>query len=189
MSEQDEILQPEGAEEFVAKKTGEKQIPKEWSKDIVSTQWMQELLEAAEQNGERILEVPINLNLSFTVKVPESIVVTQHDIKSIETIRDVVVCQSAGALDLGAIINRVSESIEEQDTQLTEDAKLKFDALIELKKMIGWGAGLKKSESYDPDRARELVSLIRSINEKYKCEANDPKGIINQFEKFGDKID
>ncbi len=129
MSEDLEQSKNEG-EDFVAPETGgeENQI-KPQSEFQISTN---EMLEDAEKKGERIIEIPVNI--SYTVKVPESAFVsmTGHGAR----LDNAVFWQTHDVKE--KIDKIVGDSIEEQAPELAEAEDIKYSAMQELRGMTDW---------------------------------------------------
>lgn len=177
----EELDKTTGDEEFVAPETGgvENQN-KPRSEFQVSTD---EMLEDAEKNGERILEIPINI--SYTVKVPESafVSVAGHGAR----LDNAIFWQTH---DVKARIDKmVGDSIKEQDPELVEAEGTKYKDMQELRNMTNYSNGFERTSTYDAERAKELVKQVREINEKYKCTDDDLEWIVKGFAELGDSVE
>lgn len=182
----EDLEQPKNEEEdFVAPETGEEgsRIDVMWEKGLSehNQPLLKEALDEAEERGERILEVPVNI--SYSIKMPESAVLSFQDHSA--KYDNIIYYQTGDVRDL--IRKCIRESVNELDPDLAAASKQKYEALHELRNMYLWNSKKQQSEktsSYDPEKAQELTKRIRGINEKFKCSDDDIDSIEKTFEKI-----
>jgi len=193
----DETLKPGGAEEFVAPETGA-EIPEAWDSDQEYQRKMQERLKTAEGRGERVIEIPVTL--SFTIKIPQDDILCEVYEGGGSVVGNMVYYQSNGIVSNDKVRGIIYEKLKEQYPELIEDRNEMSKISHEIASMIRM-VGVKqdhgetgpyhyvKTETYDPERARDMVHRYREIAEKHHYSRDDLSAAIKHFEELGDKID
>lgn len=161
-------------------------------------QRLQERLEKAKRYGERVIEVTVNP--SFTIRVPESFVFTKcinHQPPGGEgegswDFGVAVMDQNNDVYDYYDLEKFVLEKIKEQYPEFVEVSETRTQIINELREMTTWnGEETEKTETFNPERARELVRQLREMDRKYHSIASS--GELSEtsylFERLGSKID
>lgn len=167
MSEDLEQSKNEG-EKFVAPETGNPEDSGEgsgWKKyytepvdeSLKSQDKLAEKLSNAEQKGERIIEIPVQL--SYTVKIPESMII--GGLNTTET-GNIVYDQTNDIQP--KIRNIIKNELNNNHPELIEDAIKRHEALSEIR---------NTRENIDKERIKELIQTAKDINHKYKIEDNE----------------
>lgn len=145
---------------------------------------VEEMIERAKKEGDRVFEVKVNLAQTF--RVPERAIKLHGN----AYLSNIIYYQSAGLKEL--IDKKIEDGIREQDPNLIDAIREQQTMVKELEKMyhISYGSHTEidndryeATESYDSKRADELIEQIDAIGKKYDVMVPGARSTIERFER------